>query len=101
MSYILDPGPGMEIYDPCPGSGGLLIKCYLRFRDKFKGDKASAPLRFYGQEILASTFAMARMNAFIHDMEARIALGDTMNKPSFTESDGSLQKFDIVTANPM
>lgn len=101
MSYILNPEPAKEVYDPCCGSGGLLIKCYLRFKDKYKNNTPPAPLRFYGQEILPSTFAMARMNAFIHDMEARIALGDTMHKPSFTESDGSLQKFDIVTANPM
>ncbi len=41
------------------------------------------------------------MNAFIHDMEAEIALGDTMHRPAFTEGDGRLRQFDIVTANPM
>jgi type I restriction enzyme M protein len=44
---------------------------------------------------------MSRMNAFIHDMEAEIALGDTMNKPAFTQDDGTLRHFDLVTANPM
>ena len=44
---------------------------------------------------------MARMNAFIHDMEAEIALGDTMHRPAFTEGDGRLRRFDLVTANPM
>ena len=44
---------------------------------------------------------MARMNAFIHDMEAEIALGDTMHRPAFTEGDGRLRQFDLVTANPM
>jgi len=44
---------------------------------------------------------MARMNAFIHDMEADIRLGDTMNRPAFLNDDGALRKFDIVTANPM
>jgi type I restriction enzyme M protein len=101
MSYILNPESGKEIYDPCCGSGGLLIKCYLRFREKYGEDPSVAPLRFYGQEILHSTFAMAKMNSFIHDMEAQIALGDTMNRPAFTEPDGSLRKFDTVTANPM
>ncbi len=101
MSYILDPEPDNEIYDPCCGSGGLLIKCYLRFRDKYGEDPSIAPLRFCGQEILHSTFAMAKMNAFIHDMAAQIALGDTMNRPAFTNPDGSLGKFDIVTANVM
>jgi type I restriction enzyme M protein len=101
MSHILDPEPGQEIYDPCCGSGGLLIKCYLRFKDKCGNDSSIAPLKFYGQEILHSTFAMAKMNAFIHDMEAQVTLGDTMSRPAFTNPDGSLQKFDIVTANPM
>jgi type I restriction enzyme M protein len=44
---------------------------------------------------------MARMNAFIHDMEADIALGDTMTRPSFLRTDGGLRQFDIITANPM
>ena len=34
-------------------------------------------------------------------MEAEIALGDTMNRPAFTQDDGSLRRFDVVTANPM
>ena len=101
MSHILDPEPGKEIYDPCCGSGGLLIKCFLRFKEKYKSDTSLEPLKFYGQEILPSTFAMAKMNAFIHDMEAEIALGDTMNRPAFLTSQGSLRKFDLVTANPM
>jgi type I restriction enzyme M protein len=63
-------------------------------------DKA-APLRLYGQEMNPSTFAMARMNAFVHDMEADIAIGDTMHRPAFTGGEGQLRRFDIVTANPM
>jgi len=41
------------------------------------------------------------MNAFIHDIEAEIALGDTMRSPRFTQTDGSMRQFDLVTANPM
>ncbi len=109
MARILDPQPGQTIYDPCCGSGGLLIKCHLRLLEK-KGEKKNgrlklptsvAPLKVFGQEINGSTFAMARMNAFIHDMEAEIALGDTMHRPAFTEGDGSLRPFHLVTANPM
>jgi len=101
MSYVLNPEPDMEVYDPCCGSAGLLIKCHLRFKEKYHEDSSIAPLRFYGQEILHSTFAMAKMNSFIHDMETQITLGDTMNRPVFTNPDGPLRKFDIVTANPM
>jgi len=109
MARMLDPQPGQSVYDPCCGSGGLLIKAHLRLVEK-KGKKTNgslrlpssvAPLRLHGQEILHATFAMARMNAFIHDMEADIALGDTMHNPSFTESDGALKTFDLVAANPM
>jgi type I restriction enzyme M protein len=35
MAKILDPKEGDEVYDPCCGSGGLLIKCYLRFKEKY------------------------------------------------------------------
>ena len=101
MSHILDPEPGDEVYDPCCGSGGLLIKCFLRFKEKYNSDTSIEPLKFFGQEVLASTFSMAKMNAFIHDMEAEIKLGDTMNRPAFLTQQGSIEKFDIVTANPM
>jgi type I restriction enzyme M protein len=101
MARILDPQPGDEIYDPACGSAGLLIKCQLRFREKHGNDPRLAPLRFYGQEINPGTFAMSRMNVFIHDMEAEIALGDTMNRPAFLTPHGALRQFDKVTANPM
>lgn len=102
MSKILDPKPGDEVYDPCCGSGGLLIKAHLRFKEKYgEKDKNKEPLKIYGQEILHSTYAMAKMNIFIHDKEAQIALGDTMNRPAFLTPEGSLKKFDLVTANPM
>ena len=101
MSYILNPESGQGIYDPCCGSGGLLIKCYLRFMEKYGAKPSVEPLKFYGQEILPSTFAMAKMNAFIHNMETDVVLGDTMNSPRFLTSSGALRRFDIVTANPM
>ena len=101
MADILNPQPGNEIYDPCCGSGGLLIKSYLRFKELYKDESFIEPLKFFGQEILPASFAMAKMNVFIHDMEAAISIGDTMNRPAFTNLDGSLRKFDLVTANPM
>ncbi len=60
-----------------------------------------APLRLYGQEKIPTTFSMAKMNAFIHDMEADIKLGDTMARPAFLDADGSIRHFDVVAANPM
>ena len=101
MSLIVDPEKGEEVYDPCLGSGGLLIKCYLRFKAKYGEDTKVKPLAFYGQEFLHTTYAMAKMNAFIHRTEANIALGDTMNRPAFLTPQGALKQFDIVLANPM
>lgn len=101
MAQILYPKPGEEVYDPCCGSGGLLIKCAMNFRERYHNDPEVAPLQFYGQETQHTTFAMAKMNTFIHDMEAKIALQDTMKFPQFLKKDGTLQQFDIVTANPM
>lgn len=101
MAKVMNPKEGETVYDPCVGSGGLLIKTYLRFKEKFGNDTKFKPLKFYGQEYLHGTYAMAKMNAFIHRMDANIALGDTMNKPAFLNSDGSLKKFSIVVANPM
>lgn len=109
MALLLDPQPGESAYDPTCGSFGLLIKCHLRLMEthgqrqngRVRLPSSVAPLLLYGQEINASTFAMARMNAFVHDMEAEIAIGDTMHRPSFTEGDGRLRQFDMVTANPM
>jgi type I restriction enzyme M protein len=108
MARILDPQPGMSVYDPCCGSSGLLIKCHLRLLEthgkpangRLRLPTEVAGLKMFGQEINPSTYAMSRMNAVIHDMEAEIALGDTMRSPRFTEH-GTLQRFDLVTANPM
>lgn len=109
MAKLLAPDPGMTVYDPTCGSGGLLIKCHLELVEKHGVQENGrsvlpstvAPLHVYGQEINPTTFAMARMNAFIHDIEAEIALGDTLRTPRFLQEDGGLQRFDIVTANPM
>lgn len=101
MAHILDPLPGIEVYDPCAGSGGLLIKTYLRFKEKYGNNPKTKPLKFYGQEILHTTYAMAKMNVFIHSMDAEIVLGDTMKTPKSLNQDGSLKKFDFVVANPM
>ena len=101
MAYVVNPKEGEETYDPCPGSGGLLIKCELAVVEKAGGkDKVKKPLRLYGQELNPSTFAMARMNMILHDMAGQIELGDTMRNPKLL--DGSkLKRFDIVVANPM
>src|SRR3989344_6092469 len=104
MAYIMDAEPGMEVYDPACGSAGLLIKCELALKEKQDrlGKKTFAPLRLYGQEYTTTSWAMAKMNMIIHDMEGDIELGDTFNNPKFKDTTGhGVRKFDIVVANPM
>jgi len=97
---LLDPEPGMEVYDPCCGSGGLLIKCHLYFQEKY-GHANVPPLHFYGQEISHTAYAIAKMNMVIHGIQnGHIRLGDTLQDPAFKEEDGKLKKFDLVIANP-
>jgi len=101
MSKVLAPEPGMEIYDPCCGSGGLLVKCEIAMEEVAKGKKRTvAPLKLYGQEYTADTWAMANMNMIIHDMEGQIEIGDTFKNPKF-RNNGKLRTFDRVVANPM
>ena len=99
MAHIMRPRPGEECHDYACGSAGLLIKLQLVAR---RLDPTSRiPLRLRGQELQADGYAVARMNAIIHDMEAEIARGDTMINPKFKTDDGSIRACDIVVANPM
>lgn len=108
MSRVLQPEPGMEIYDPTCGSGGLLVKCEIAMEENAKGKKGTgknptklAPLKLFGQEFTPETWAMANMNMIIHDMEGQIEIGDTFKNPKFRSKAGKLRTFDRVVANPM
>ncbi len=103
MARVIDTEPGMEVCDPCCGSGGLLIKCELALDACMKavGDATYAPLKLYGQEYTPETWAMANMNMIIHDMEGEIEIGDTFKHPKFRNKAGGLRTFDRVVANPM
>lgn len=93
----LKPEEGFEVYDPCCGSGGMLIESYYYLKRQGKDPKK---LFLYGQELNDDTWAMSKMNVFLHDMEAQIAQGDTFANPKFLEGSG-LKRFDLVIANPM
>jgi type I restriction enzyme M protein len=102
MARIMDPEPGMEIYDPCCGSAGLLVKCQIVLNERMnlRSRKSYAPLKLHGQEYIPETWAMANMNMIIHDMEGLIELGDTFKNPKFRKGN-RVQTFDRVVANPM
>jgi type I restriction enzyme M protein len=92
LAKLMDPQPAMRICDPACGSGSLLIKVA-----KEVGSNNFSP---YGQEVNGSTWALCRMNMFLHEMDnAQIEWGDTLNTPKLLEED-ALMKFHIVVANP-
>lgn len=92
LAKLLDPQPGERIYDPTCGSGSLLIKC--------AEEVGSEDYALYGQEANGSTWALAMMNMFLHDIsQPRIEWGDTIRNPMHLEGD-NLRRFNVVTANP-
>ena len=101
MAKLINPEPYKTIYDPACGSGGLLIKPRLLFAQTHLDQKSQSP-QIYGQELTPTTYAMAKMNAFLHDfIGADVQIGDTFRNPRFVANSSSLQQFDYVVANPM
>ena len=99
MAYIMRPRPGETCHDYACGSAGLLIKLQLVARET--DPTSRVPLKLYGQELQADSYAVAHMNAIIHDMEVQIERGDTMINPKFKDAAGRITGHDIVVANPM
>jgi type I restriction enzyme M protein len=99
MAHIMRPKPGEECHDYACGSAGLLVKLQLVARELDPTSKV--PLKLYGQELMAESYAVAQMNAIIHDMSVEIARGDTMINPKFKTADSKIRTYDIVVANPM
>ncbi len=92
LAEIVAPKPGDRICDPCCGSGSLLIRAGRAV--------GSDDFSLYGQELNGATWALARMNMFLHGLDnARIERGDTIRNPKLVEDD-RLMKFNVVVANP-
>lgn len=96
---IVKPGEKDHISDPTAGSGGFLLESYNYLKKKH-GEKIANTLYLYGQEINIGTFAIAKINMFLHGLDsADIRRGDTIVDPQFLNDDGSLKTFDITVAN--
>lgn len=94
---LIKPHAGMRIYDPTCGSGGMLVQArnYLVSH----GENA-ANLSLYGQEMNLNTWAICKMNMFLHGVfNADIRKGDTLREPQHILN-GELMSFDRVIANP-
>ncbi|MBE0598667.1 MAG: type I restriction-modification system subunit M [Desulfuromonadales bacterium] len=92
VAKLADPKPGDRICDPACGSAGLLIEAAREV-----GNRNYA---LFGMESNGSTWALARMNMFLHGADsARIEWCDTLTSPALVEND-RLMKFNVVVANP-
>lgn len=84
---------GLSVYDPCMGSGSLLLNA-----KKYSKDPRN--IRYYGQELMTSTYNLARMNMFLHGVvpeNQKLRNGDTLDAdwPTGEETD-----FNMVLMNP-
>ena len=84
---------GLQVYDPCMGSGSLMLSCrnYSKEPDFIK---------YYGQELMPSTYNLARMNMFLHGVlpeNQHLRNGDTLDADWPTDEE---TEFDAVTMNP-
>ncbi|MFQ3227049.1 MAG: type I restriction enzyme M protein [Porticoccaceae bacterium] len=92
VARLCAPKSGARICDPACGSAGLLIEAAKQVGDQ--------NYSLYGMEINSSTWALARMNMFLHGADsARIEWCNTLTSPALVEND-RLMKFDNVVANP-
>jgi type I restriction enzyme M protein len=97
MARLMAPKEGDEICDPTCGSGSLLMKCGWLVRERYDSRKYA----LFGQEAIGSTWALAKMNMFLHGEDNhRVEWGDTIRNPKLLDGDAALKHFDIVVANP-
>jgi type I restriction enzyme M protein len=92
VAKLARPKAGDKICDPSCGSGGLLIEAAM--------EVGNNNFALFGMEVNGSTWALAKMNMFLHDVDsARIEWCNTLTSPALVEQD-QLMKFNVVVANP-
>lgn len=95
----LQPGPGMSVYDPACGSGGMLLGAVSHLT---RQSREPSELELFGQEMNVNTWAICQTNLLLHGIDhASVVCGDTLRQPRHLTSDGkALRTFDRVLANP-
>lgn len=97
MVRLVDPREGMRVYDPCSGSGGMLI--YARNHVAESGG-SPANLVLAGQETNGTTWSISKMNLLLHGIrDADVRNDDTLANPLHVKG-GELERFDRVITNP-
>lgn len=84
---------GLQVYDPCMGSGSLMLSCR-------NYSKEPDYIQYYGQELMPSTYNLARMNMFLHGVlpeNQHLRNGDTLDADWPVDEE---TEFDVVTMNP-
>lgn len=97
MVRLIKPKEGMRVYDPCSGSGGMLI-----LSNEYVAEHGGNPrnLRLYGQELNGGVWSISKMNMLLHGIpDAEMENGDTLMEPLHQEG-GELMRFDRVITNP-
>jgi type I restriction enzyme M protein len=97
MVELVEPRAGMSVYDPCSGSGGMLIlsKDYV---EEHGGNPRN--LHLAGQEYNGSVWSISKMNLLLHGIpDADMQNGDTLAEPMHVHG-GQLDRFDRVLSNP-
>jgi type I restriction enzyme M protein len=97
MVELVEPREGMSVYDPCSGSGGMLIlsKDYV---EEHGGNPRN--LHLAGQEYNGGVWSISKMNLLLHGIpDADMQNGDTLTEPMHIH-DGRLERFDRVLSNP-
>ena len=98
MVRLLKPQPNKRVYDPCVGSGGMLILS-KQYVEEHGGNAQS--LSLFGQDNNGDAWAICRMNMILHGIKgAQIEQGDTLLHPQHRERNGELMRFDYVISNP-
>src|SRR5205814_4342758 len=97
MVRLTEPKEGWRIYDPCSGSGGMLILA-AEHVEQHGGDPRD--LHLFGQESNGGVWSISKMNMILHGIkDANLENGDTLANPLHKEG-GELMRFDLVLSNP-
>lgn len=97
LTRLAKPEEGMRVYDPCAGSGGMLI-----MSAEYVAEHGGNPknLGLYGQEDNGGVWSISKMNMILHGIgDANLQNGDTLANPMHREG-GELMRFDRVLTNP-
>lgn len=97
MVRLASPSEAMHVYDPCSGSGGMLVMA-REFVEEHGGNPRN--LSLFGQEDNGGVWSISKMNMILHGVpDAKLEHGDTLAEPLHLK-DGELMRFDRVITNP-